>query len=242
MSRFSRAESGMTLGEHLAELRQRFLIIAVCITVVAILGFIFYSHLLSILQNPYCRASPRQCKFLVTNPLDGLNLRVKIALFSGVVISSPVILWEVWRFITPGLKAKERRYAIPFVGASLFFFTAGMVLAYFSFAQAISWLKAIGGKTLLTEYNPNQYLTLFLLMLFIFGIAFLFPVVLVALEMIGVVTPKRLLKSWRYATIIIVIVAAVITPSSDPLSMLALALPLIFFYFGAIGVGKLLRK
>jgi sec-independent protein translocase protein TatC len=198
--------------------------------------------LLSILQNPYCRASPRQCKFLVTNPLDGLNLRVKIALFSGVVISSPVILWEVWRFITPGLKAKERRYAIPFVGASLFFFTAGMVLAYFSFAQAISWLKAIGGKTLLTEYNPNQYLTLFLLMLFIFGIAFLFPVVLVALEMIGVVTPKRLLKSWRYATIIIVIVAAVITPSSDPLSMLALALPLIFFYFGAIGVGKLLRK
>jgi sec-independent protein translocase protein TatC len=242
MSRFSRAESGMTLGEHLAELRQRFLIISVCVTVVAILGFIFYSHLLTILQNPYCSASPKHCKFLVTNPLDGLNLRVKIALFSGVVISSPVILWEVWRFITPGLKSKERRYAIPFVVASLFFFTAGMVLAYFSFAQAISWLEAIGGKTLLTEYNPNQYLTLFLLMLFIFGIAFLFPVVLVALELINVVTPKRLLKSWRYATIIIVIVAAVVTPSSDPLSMLALALPLVLFYFGAIGVGKLLHK
>jgi sec-independent protein translocase protein TatC len=232
----------MTLGEHLAELRQRFLIIAVCVSVVAILGFIFYTHLLSILQNPYCRASPRHCKFLVTNPLDGLNLRVKIALFSGVVISSPVILWEVWRFITPGLKAKERRYAIPFVSASLLFFSAGMVLAYFSFAQAIQWLEEIGGKTLLTEYNPNQYLTLFLLMLFIFGIAFLFPVILVALELINVVTPKRLLKSWRYATIIIVIVAAVVTPSGDPLSMLALALPLMVFYFGAIGVGKLLHK
>jgi sec-independent protein translocase protein TatC len=242
MSRFSRAESGMTLGEHLAELRQRFLIVSISVTVVAILGFIFYSHLLSILQNPYCSASPNHCKFLVTNPLDGLNLRVKIALFSGVVISSPLILWETWRFITPGLKAKERRYAIPFVGASLFFFAAGMVLAYFSFAQAISWLEAIGGKTLLTEYNPNQYLTLFLLMLFIFGIAFLFPVVLVALELIGVVTPRRLLKSWRYATIIIVIVAALITPSSDPLSMLALAAPLVLFYFGAIGVGKLLKK
>jgi sec-independent protein translocase protein TatC len=242
MSRFSRAESGMTLGEHLAELRQRFLIVSISVTVVAILGFIFYSHLLSILQNPYCSASPRHCKFLVTNPLDGLNLRVKIALFSGVVISSPLILWETWRFITPGLKSKERRYAIPFVGASLFFFASGMVLAYFSFAQAISWLESIGGKTLLTEYNPNQYLTLFLLMLFIFGIAFLFPVVLVALELIGVVTPKRLLKSWRYATIIIVIVAAVITPSSDPLSMLALAAPLVLFYFGAIGVGKLLKK
>jgi sec-independent protein translocase protein TatC len=216
--------------------------VSICVTVVAILGFIFYSHLLSILQNPYCSASPRHCKFLVTNPLDGLNLRVKIALFSGVVISSPVILWETWRFITPGLKSKERRYAIPFVGASLLFFTAGMVLAYFSFAQAISWLESIGGKTLLTEYNPNQYLTLFLLMLFIFGVAFLFPVVLVALELIGVVTPRRLLKSWRYATIIIVIVAAVVTPSSDPLSMLALAAPLVLFYFGAIGVGKLLKK
>ena len=242
MSRFSRAESGMTLGEHLAELRQRFLIIAVCVSVIAVLGFIFYSHLLSILQNPYCAADPRHCKFLVTNPLDGLNLRVKIALFSGVVISSPVILWEVWRFITPGLKARERRYAVPFVAASLVFFSAGMVLAYFSFAQAIRWLEDIGGKTLLTEYNPNQYLTLFLLMLFIFGVAFLFPVVLVALELINVVTPKRLLKSWRYATIIIVIVSALVTPSSDPLSMLALAGPLVVFYFGAIGVGKLLHK
>ena len=165
----------MTLAEHLAELRQRFMVIMICVSVIAVLGFIFYPHLLAILQNPYCNASPTHCKFLVTNPLDGLNLRVKIAFFAGIVISSPVILWEAWRFITPGLKARERRYAIPFVAASLIFFTAGMALAYFSFAQAIQWLEDIGGKTLLTEYNPNQYLTLFLLMLFIFGIAFLFP-------------------------------------------------------------------
>jgi sec-independent protein translocase protein TatC len=232
----------MTLTEHLTELRRRILVVAICVSVVAVLGFIFYTHLLSILQNPYCAASPRHCKFLVTNPLDGINLRVKIAFFSGFVISSPVILWEAWRFITPGLKARERRYAIPFVVASVTFFGAGMVLAYFSFAQAIQWLKAIGGSTLLTEYNPNQYLTLFLLMLFIFGVAFLFPVVLVALELINVVTPKRLLRSWRYAIIIIVVVTAVVTPSSDPLSMLALALPLVAFYFLAIGVGKLLHK
>src|SRR6202453_4264255 len=242
MPKLRRAESGMTLAEHLAELRQRCMIIFICVFVIAVLGFIFYPHLLRILQDPYCNASPTHCKFLVTNPLDGLNLRVKIAFFAGIVISSPVILWEAWRFITPGLKARERRYAIPFVAASLVFFTAGMALAYFSFAQAIQWLEDIGGKTLLTEYNPNQYLTLFLLMLFIFGIAFLFPVILVALELTNIVTPRRLLKSWRYATIIIVIVAAVVTPSSDPLSMLALALPLVLFYFGAIGVGKLLHK
>jgi sec-independent protein translocase protein TatC len=242
MPKLRRAESGMTLAEHLGELRHRIMIIGVCVSVVAVLGFIFYTHLLAILQDPYCSASPNHCKFLVTNPLDGLNLRVKIAFFSGFVISSPVILWQTWRFITPGLKANERKYALPFVAASVIFFSAGMVLAYFSFAQAIQWLKDIGGSTLLTEYNPNQYLTLFLLMLFIFGIAFLFPVVLVALELTNLVTPKRLLHSWRYATIIIVVVAAVVTPSSDPLSMLALALPLIAFYFLAIGVGKLLHK
>lgn len=242
MTRFRRAESGMTLAEHLTELRRRFLVILISVFTIAVLGFIFYPHLLAILQNPYCNASPGHCKFLVTNPLDGLNLRVKIAFFAGIVISSPVILWEAWRFITPGLKARERRYAIPFVAASVIFFTAGMALAYVSFAQAIQWLKDIGGRTLLTEYNPNQYLTLFLLMLFIFGVAFLFPVILVALELINVVTPAKLLHSWRYATIIITLAAAIFTPSSDPLSMLALAAPLVAFYFLAIAVGKLLHK
>ncbi len=242
MPKLRRAETGMTLGEHLAELRRRLMIIFICVSVVAVLAFIFYTHLLVILQNPYCKASPGHCKFLVTNPLDGLNLRVKIAFFAGFVISSPVILWQSWRFITPGLKDRERRYAVPFVAASIIFFSAGMVLAYFSFAQAIQWLKDIGGSTLLTEYNPNQYLTLFLLMLFIFGIAFLFPVVLVALELINVVTPARLLHSWRYAVIAITVVAAVVTPSSDPLSMLALAAPLVAFYFLAIAVGKMLHK
>ncbi len=219
------------------------MIIAICVSVVAVLGFhLLFAPLSRSLQNPYCTASPGHCKFLVTNPLDGLNLRVKIAFFAGFVISSPVILWQAWRFITPGLKAREKRYAVPFVAASIVFFSAGMVLAYFSFAQAIQWLKDIGGNTLLTEYNPNQYLTLFLLMMFIFGIAFLFPVVLVALELINVVTPARLLHSWRYATIIITVASAIFTPSSDPLSMLALAAPLVAFYFLAILVGKLLHK
>lgn len=232
----------MTLAEHLAELRHRFLVIAITISVFAILGFIFYAHLLKILQNPYCSAIPQHCKFLVTNPLDGLTLRVKVAFFSGFLLSSPVILWQSWRFITPGLKSKERRYAIPFVLASLFFFGAGVVLAYFSFGNAIKWLMSIGGKTLISEYNPNQYLTLFLLMMFLFGLSFLFPVVLVALEAVNVVTPKQLLRVWRYSVILITLFSAVFTPSSDPLSMAALAVPLVIFYFLAIGVGKLLHK
>lgn len=242
MSKFRRAESGMTLAEHLGELRHRFLIMAVTITVFGVLGFIFYPSILRILQNPYCSAIPQHCKFLVTNPLDGLTLRVKIAFFGGFLISSPVILWQVWLFITPGLKGKERRYVVLFVSSSLLFFSSGIAVAYFSFGHAIHFLKAIGGSTLMTEYNPNQYLTLFLLMMFIFGLTFLFPVVLVALELANVVTPAQLLRGWRYAIITITVASAVFTPSGDPLSMCALAVPLVVFYFLAIGTGKLLHK
>lgn len=232
----------MTLAEHLAELRHRFLVMTVAVLVFGIAGFIFYPHILTILQHPYCRAVPDHCRFLVTNPLDGLTLRVKIGFFGGLLVASPIILWQTWRFITPGLRAKERRYIIPFVLTSLLFFFAGIVLAYFSFGHAIEFLKGIGGSQLITEYNPNQYLTLFLLMMFIFGVMFLFPVVLVALEFVNLVKPAQLLHGWRYAVIAITVAAALFTPSGDPLSMAALAVPLVIFYFLAIAVGKLLHK
>jgi len=245
VSRFSKAQSGMTLAEHLAEVRHRFLVSAITVSLLGVVAFIIYPQILHLLQEPYCAArdaAHKSCTFLVTNPLDGLTLRIKIGFFGGVLFASPVLFWQLWRFITPGLKSRERRYIIPFVSASLIFFISGMVVAYFSFGHAIQFLESIGGKTLLTEYNPNQYLTLFLLMMFIFGVTFEFPVVLVALELANIVTPKQLLHYWRYALIAITIASAVFTPSGDPLSMMALALPLTVFYFVAIGVGKLLKK
>ncbi len=232
----------MTLAEHLAEARQRFLISSASIIVLGIAAFMLYSPILRILQQPYCHAEPGHCLFLVTNPLDGLTLRIKIAFFGGLLFASPIVFWHVWRFITPGLKAAERRYAVPFVSASFTFFAAGVVVAYFSFGHAIKFLQSIGGNTLVSYYNPNQYLSLFVMMMFIFGVTFEFPVVLVALELARIVTPRQLLHSWRYALIAITIAAAVFTPSGDPLSMLALAVPLTAFYFLAIGVGKMLRR
>jgi sec-independent protein translocase protein TatC len=235
----------MTLAEHLAEVRHRFLVSAITVSIFGVGAFIFYQRILDFLQKPYCAArsvAHKGCTFLVTAPLDGLTLRIKIAFFGGLLLASPVLFWQLWRFITPGLKARERKYIIPFVSASLVFFISGMTVAYFSFGHAIQFLENIGGKSLLTEYNPNQYLTLFLLMMFIFGVTFEFPVVLVAMEMANIVTPKQLLHYWRYALIAITIAAAVFTPSGDPLSMLALALPLAVFYFVSIGVGKLLKK
>jgi sec-independent protein translocase protein TatC len=234
----------MTLGEHLAELRNRLIISVAAFTVAAIVVFIVYPHVLHFLEDPYCRILPkgRKCTLYVTGPLDPLSLRIHIATYGGLVLAGPVILWEFWRFITPGLKRNEKRYVIPFILASILLFCGGAVLAYFTFPHALKFLNAIGGPTLQDIYNPNSYIGLIVALMFVFGITFEFPVILVSLELVGVLSPKRL-SSWRrWAIVLITVVAAVITPSGDPFSMLALAVPLYFFYEVSIILGKILRR
>jgi sec-independent protein translocase protein TatC len=249
----------MTLGEHLGELRRRVIICTIAFVVAATIAVVAYEPILHFLLRPLCSVdsstahhtsagnsfivtSNGTCNLFVTSPLDGLSLRVKIALFGGLVLASPVILFQVWRFVTPGLKASERRYAVPFVLSAFVLFLLGAATAYITLPHALGWLRSVGGPNLQAIYDPIPYLGLILLMMTIFGLTFEFPVVLVALELARVVTPARLLRSWRWAVIIIVVVAAVFTPSSDPFSMFALALPLILFYFVSIGIGKLLGR
>jgi sec-independent protein translocase protein TatC len=233
----------MTLGEHLAELRNRLIISVSAFTIAAIVVFIIYSHVLRLLQSPYCKVAPKgQCQLYVTSPLDGLTLRVHLATYGGLALASPVILWQFWRFITPGLKRNEKRYVIPFIVASIVLFCGGALLAYFTFPHALRFLNAIGGPTLKEIYNPNSYLGLIVALMFVFGVTFEFPVVLVSLELVGVLSPDRLASWRRWAIILITIVAAVITPSGDPFSMLALAVPLYFFYEISIVIGRLLRR
>ena len=249
----------MTLGEHLGELRRRVIICVIAFVVTATIAVVAYQPILNFLLRPLCNVyatSPHHsgtgngsllvnrfgCSLYVTSPLDGLTLRVKIAVFGGLVLASPVILFELWRFVTPGLKASERRYAIPFVLSAFVLFLAGAATAYLTLPHALGWLKSVGGPSLNAIYDPIPYLGLILLMMTLFGLTFLFPVVLVSLELARVVTPARLLHAWRWAVIIIVVVAAVFTPSSDPFSMFALAVPLIAFYFISIGIGKLLGR
>ncbi len=232
----------MTLAQHFAEARRRFLTCFAITAAMAVVSFVIYPNLLSLLQHPYCQVDPKHCTFLATNPLDGITLRVKIAVFGGLLFATPFWLWHTWRFVTPGLKARERRYALPFVLGSMLFFFSGVVTAYLVFKKTIQFLVNIGGTSLTSFYNPNQYLTLFLLMMLLFGLTFEFPVVLVALELARVVSPAQLLRSWRYSVIAIVVFSGVITPSSDPFSMFALMIPLVVFYFLAIGLGKLLHR
>jgi len=235
-------KGSMTLTEHLAELRTRLLISTAAFLILAVVAFFFYDQILSWLRDPYCRANHGNCTLYVTSPLDGLALRLKVSAFGGLLLSLPVLFFELWRFITPGLKRKERRYALPFAAASAVLFLAGCALAYVSFEHALVFLASIGGPSLQQIYNPNQYLSLILLMMFLFGLTFEFPVVLVALQLARIITPAQLLSWWRWAIIGITAGAAIFTPSGDPFSMLAMMVPLIAFYFLAIVVGKLARR
>jgi sec-independent protein translocase protein TatC len=231
----------MTLAGHLIELRRRLIIAVSAICAMGVIAFVFYPQLLNFLLHPYCAAYPKHCKLYASGPLVGLSLRFKIATFGGVLLASPVVLWELWRFITPGLKPGEKRYAVPFIVASIVLFISGCALAYYSFEHALIFLHNIGGP-LIPIYMPNDYLNLLLLMMFLFGLTFLFPVLLVSLELARVISPNQLLGFWRWAIILITVAAALFTPSGDPISMLLLMTPLIIFYFAAILVGKLLGR
>ncbi len=246
----------MTLNEHLGELRRRLVICLIAFLVATIVAVILYTPILHFLIRPLCEANGggtrlpgvtasnslrgKNCANLyVTSPLDGLSLRVKIAVFGGLTLASPVILFQIWRFITPGLQAREKKYAIPFVAAAFTLFLLGAATAYLTLPHALGFLQSVGGPDLQQIYDPIPYLGLILALMALFGITFQFPVILVSLELARVVTPARLLHSWRWAVILITVVSAVFTPSSDPFSMLALAVPLVFFYFISIGIGKL---
>ena len=232
----------MTVVEHLTELRTRVLVCAAAFVIAGAAAFVLYPWIISFLRHPYCQVAPTHCGFYVTGPLEGLALRVKIAAYGGLFLASPVLLWEFWRFITPGLNPKEKRYAIPFIAGSISLFSLGCLVAFVTFPHALRWLDSIGGPSLHEIFDPINYISLITLLMVVFGITFQFPVLLVSLEVAGVLSAKKL-SSWRrWAIVLIVVVAGVITPSSDPFSMMALAVPLYIFYELSVVVGKVIQR
>lgn len=241
----------MTLFEHLSELRRRLIVCILAFFAGGIATYTLYSPILTALREPYCsalRSLPQAnlgghgCHFYLTQPLQGFGARLNVTAYGGLVFGLPIILYELWMFVTPGLKASERRYALPFVVASVLLFAAGGGVAFFIYPHALNFLIGSSGPGAQTIFSPNSYLSLLGALMLIFGIAFEFPVVLVALELAGVITSAGLRSFRRWAILLITVFAAVITPSSDPFSMLALAVPLLVFYEGSILTGRLLGK
>ncbi len=245
-----RGEDGlvrMSLVDHLAELRRRVMISTVAITLGGIVGFLLYNRVLAFLQEPYCNLKHKKglagtCNFVITDPLEGVTTRFKVSLYIGLALALPIVLWQVWRFITPGLHPKEKKYAIPFILSSMLLFALGALVAVLTFPQALDFLISVSGDGVETLFGPAKYISLYTLIMLAFGAAFEFPVVLVFLEIAGVLTPNRLLRSWRGSVVGIFIFAAVITPSQDPYSLFGMALPMCLFYFMSVGIGKLLGK
>jgi sec-independent protein translocase protein TatC len=237
----------MSLGDHLRELRTRLLICVGTVLVMLIPAWFLYPWLTDILNEPYCTAlrgidPASDCKFLAINVLDPFALRLKVAGYGALFLAMPVILWQLWRFIAPGLYKKERRYALAFTISSLLLFLMGASIAYWTLSKAVDFLVRVAGPSVDVRSGPQEFFKLSMFMMLAFGVGFLFPVFLVALQMVGVVTPQRL-SSWRrQAILLITIIAAGITPSGDPFSMFALAIPMYVFYEASILIGRILGR
>jgi sec-independent protein translocase protein TatC len=239
----SSVDERMSLTQHLTELRTRIFRSALAIVVVSIAAYVLYDYVQSWLLHYYRDAvNDKTKKFVFLGPLDGLGVRLTVSSYIGLFGASPVWIWQGWRFIAPGLKPAEKRYAIPFILSSVALFLSGGAMALWTLPPGLDFLVAAAGPGSDPLFTTNDFVSLVTLVVVAFGFAFLFPVVLVFLQLIGAVTPKRLLKGWRYAIVIIFVIAAVITPSQDPFTLFGMAGPMVVFYFGAIGIGKLLKK
>jgi sec-independent protein translocase protein TatC len=227
--------TAMTLTEHLGELRTRIIVCAAVFTVVSIIAFIFFKPIIDFMLNPLCSVSPKYlgpqgCKPIFVSALEPFSIRLKVAAMTAIVLTSPVWLYQVWAFVTPGLTSKERGYAVPFVATSVFLFSLGAVFAYLTLPTGLNFLLSLGSGELVAFMRADNYFNFVGFMLFGFGATFELPLLLFFLGLIGVVKVEDLRKQRRVAIVVIAFLAAVVTPSQDPYTMLAMALPLWLFY------------
>ena len=238
----------MTLAEHLTELRSRLIKSMIAILLGGLVVFLLYNRILDFLTEPYqkiCEGGDVTClnggKLTITDPLEGLAVRMKVAGYGGLALALPVVLWQIWQFVTPGLYENERKYALPFVASSVALFGMGAYIAYWTFPKALEFLINIGGDVT-PMFSPNKYLSLITLMMLGFGLGFEFPILLVFLQLAGIVQPNQLASVRRYAIVGIVLVVAIATPSGDPYSLLGLSIPMIIFYEVSIIIGRLAAR
>jgi sec-independent protein translocase protein TatC len=238
----------MSMMDHLRELRMRLVRSVLAVGVSTLLLLAFYDQLKNLLTKPYrnlCEERPDfgcDGSLFSLGPLDGFSARMRVCLYGGLVLALPIILWQIWRFIVPALSKKEKNYAVPFIGSSVVLFGFGCYLAYWTLDKALEFLISWSGSDVTQAYQITKYINLVVMMMLAFGIGFLSPVLLVFLQLVSVVTPRTLMRNWRYAVMGIFVSAAVITPSGDPISLLALAIPLTILYLIAVLIGWLLTR
>ncbi|MEY3748260.1 MAG: Sec-independent protein translocase protein TatC, partial [Actinomycetota bacterium] len=153
-----------------------------------------------------------------------------------------VVMWQIWRFVVPALSSREKKYSIPFILSSVILFLFGGALAYWTLDKALEFLISWSGEGVEQTYQISRYISLVALMVLAFGVGFLLPVLIVFLQLVNVITPQALIKQWRVSFMVIFVLAAVITPSGDPISMLALAIPMSFLFLVAVAIGFVAQR
>lgn len=240
----------MTLVEHLTELRHRLFVSGIALIAGMIAGFILFPHVYHVLEGPYCQVPSVKshevngiCSLNVFGILDPFKVKLQVTFYTGLVLAAPVWLWQLWRFITPGLYRHERRWGAFFVAASLLLFAAGAYCAYLILPTSLGALLGFGGhNTLNTLITATSYLKYVQGMLLVFGVAFEFPLIVIMLTALGLLSGRRLLRWWRGFVLAITVFAALAVPSPDPMSMLALAIPLWVLFFLSAGICVLVDK
>jgi sec-independent protein translocase protein TatC len=241
----------MTLVAHLTELRNRVAKALLALLVATAIAFWWYDHGLGeFIRAPYCGLDPHLrfggessgCGLLITDVFGGVFIRLKVAFLAGAVLSAPFWLYQLWAFITPGLKRNEKRYGVGFVAVSSLLFAAGAVLAYISLSKGLQLLLSLAGNGVVVALTAQDYIGFVLSLLVAFGVSFEVPLIAVALNLVGVLSYEVLAKSRRWIFFLTIVFAAFITPTQDPFTMLLMAGPMIALFEGAIQIARVVDK
>jgi sec-independent protein translocase protein TatC len=241
----------MSLIAHLTELRNRVAKALLALLVATAVAFWWYDHGLGdFIRAPYCNlpgglrygGDSGGCGLLITDVFGGVFIRLKVAFLAGAVLSAPFWLYQLWAFITPGLKRQEKRYGIGFVAVSTFLFAAGAVLAYISLAKGLQLLLGLAGSGVVVALTAQDYIGFVLSLLVAFGVSFEVPLIAIALNLVGVLPYAVLAKSRRWIFFLTIVFAAFVTPTQDPFTMLLMAGPMIVLFEGAIQIARVVDK
>lgn len=237
------SEGQMTLMEHLGELRTRLIRSIIAVAIGAIVVFVFNDPIFEFLAEPYCAIRPvDECTFIATGALDPFSVLMTMSGYGGLILAMPVILYQIGRFVLPGLYPSEKRLLYPFLVVSVFLLILGMTAAYLFMPHALQALIDIGGDRFEPFFEATGYLSFLIKMLLAFGLAFELPVILVFLQMIGVLKTETLRNNRRVAVVAVVVLAAVITPTGDAITLLLLSVPMYLFFEISLIVGGQLGK
>lgn len=229
-----RTAGEMSLGDHFRELRSRLLKALLALVVGAAAGYAIFPWILELLIAPYCNLPQEltagDCSLVALRPLEPFSVRIRTALVIGLFVAGPVIFFQLWRFITPGLTRRERRWSLPFVVLSQLMAACGILFAYFVIPTALAVLLSLGGPQITPLLSATEYLSFFLTMCLAFALVFEVPLVLISLTFVGVVSASGLRRARPYAVVSMTIAAAIVTPTTDAVTLLLVAGPLWLFY------------